>query len=93
MRVKGAHPLFLLLFILLFISGFVNAQSKNELPKEYYGADANKIIPGASYVQEGIKSTYPAFVRFETNQQVPVQSFLPWLKKNLKMQASSLMLG
>ncbi|MBK8847301.1 MAG: hypothetical protein IPO27_12450 [Bacteroidetes bacterium] len=52
--------------------------------KEYHGQKASEKISDASFVYEKTNSPYPAFVRFEKEQQKSFASFLPWLKQTFK---------
>ena len=77
------------ILLILFLAPFsAFAQQRSEQPKEYSGAAAQQLVPGAELVKEGFNTPYPSFVRFGESSKLSLQNFLPWLKQNLKTETS-----
>lgn len=53
-------------------------------PKEYSGARATEIIPGAEYVKGGVGTQFPTFVRFDEKSRISYPEFFSWLKRTVK---------
>ena len=78
----------IILFLLIVLSFSITnafAQNGRIQPKEYWGVEASKVIPGATYVKEGMNTSYPSFVRFDTRSNVSFTNFFPWLKQVMKI--------
>lgn len=78
----------LCILALLAAAGNAVAQRKQALQQEYYGAEAARIVPGASYVKPGTNTPYPSFVRLEASSRISPAAFLPWLKQQVKSNAA-----
>jgi Zn-dependent metalloprotease len=83
----GKATCFLAFFVIC--SPAVTFAQRGAQQREISGADAAKVIPGASSILEGINTTYPAFVSMKAEANLTPAGFAAWLK-NVKKSPSSI---
>ena len=57
--------------------------------KEYFGAEAQKLIKGANQVRITEKTDFPDFIVFNELNQIPVEKFNSWIKLYMKNPAKT----
>ncbi len=78
----------ILIALISWSAPILYSQSRiSNLPKEFNGQEAQQKIPGASFVKEGIATSFPSFVRFEETKKISSSEFIPWLKSTMNSNA------
>ena len=80
----------ILIILILWSTTFLFSQNVNlsagksqNIQKEYLGQQANEKIPGTVFIQEGLNSSFPSFVKFDETHAIPFRNFFSWAKKSL----------
>src|SRR5689334_7799625 len=82
------NKIFCLLLVFIAASPDMQAQERKKLPQEFNGPAADRIVPGAQFVQEGTNTSYPAFVRFDPGKGIAYPEFFTWLKQTFKVPST-----
>lgn len=80
---SGIYHLFSLLFLIL-VSAVSFGQSKDEA-KEYFGEQAQELIPEARYLKYKATSSVPNYVKFQSEKEIPHSRIFDWMTSSFQL--------